>query len=133
MGRFLWLAVCTCALAALAPGAHAADPAGADAAAQVVGLFMQSCVRFAGDVSGLRAWAAHATGMQVLSQQAQQAFLYGLPGEVFDASTKAGKLVLISENSGACSAMAEFAGRIERGEDAGGGHAAGAHRPDHDA
>jgi len=109
MTRFLWLPVCTCAFAAVAPGAHAADPASADAAAQIVGLFMQSCVRFAGDATGLRAWALHAGGLQPLPAQAQQAFLYGLPGEVFDASTAAGKLVLISESSGACSTMTQSA------------------------
>ncbi len=109
MIRLLWLPVCTWALAAVAQGAPAANPADTNAAAQIVGLFMQSCVRFAGDATGLRAWAAHASGMQLLPAEAQQAFLYGLPGEVFDASTKAGKLVLISENSGACSAMAESA------------------------
>jgi glucose/arabinose dehydrogenase len=84
------------------------DPAAADAAAQVVGLFMQSCVRFAGDPDGLRAWAPKA-GMQPLPAQGQQAFLYGLPGVVFDASTKTDKLVVISENEGACSAMTEAA------------------------
>jgi hypothetical protein len=93
-------------LASIAPGARAAEPSGA--AAQVVGLFMQSCVRFAGDAAGLRAWAAQA-GMQLLPAEGQQAFLYGLPGQVFDASTKEGKLVLISENAGACSATAESA------------------------
>ena len=90
----------------IAPAAP--DPAAADAAAQVVGLFMQSCVRFAGDPDGLRAWAPKA-GMQPLPAQGQQAFLYGLPGVVFDASTKSDKLVVISENQGACSAMSESA------------------------
>jgi hypothetical protein len=113
MTRFLWLPICTCALAAAAGGARAADPADANAAAQIVGLFMQSCVRFAGDATGLRAWATHTGGMQPLPAAGQQAFLYGLPGEVFDASTKAGKLVLISENSGSCSTMAESASGSE--------------------
>jgi hypothetical protein len=106
------LPLCACALAALALTARADDVAGSSAAAQVVGLFMQSCVRFAGDPSGLRAWAPKA-GIQPLPTAGQQAFLYGLPGEVFDASTKQGKLVLISENSGACSAMAESASGAE--------------------
>jgi hypothetical protein len=138
MTRFLWLPVCAGILASTLPSAHATDPApanpapanpavanpaganpaganpaganpaGADAAAQVVGLFMQSCVRFAGDPTGLRAWAPTA-GMQPLPAAGQQAFLYGLPGVVFDASTKSDKLVLISENEGACSAMTESA------------------------
>ncbi len=81
-------------------------PAGA--ASQLVGLFMQSCVRFALDPNGVREWATHA-GLKPLPPEGQQAFLYGLPGQVFDASTKDGKLVVISENSGACSALAESA------------------------
>lgn len=89
-------------------GARAADPAAVPADAQVVGLFMQSCMRFVGDALGLRQWAAHS-GLQPLPEQGQQAFLYGLPGEVFDASTGDGKLVLISENGGSCSALAEAA------------------------
>jgi hypothetical protein len=98
------------ATAPAAPVPTAPDPAAADAdaAAQVVGLFMQSCVRFAGDPDGLRAWAPKA-GMQPLPAQGQQAFLYGLPGVVFDASTKSDKLVVISENEGACSAMSASA------------------------
>jgi hypothetical protein len=106
-----------CALAAVAlgaavltttPGARATDLPGSDAAAQVVGLFMQSCVHFVGEPVKLRTWAVRA-GIEPLPMGGQQAFLYGLPGEVFDASTKHGKLVLISENSGACSALAESA------------------------
>jgi hypothetical protein len=110
MTRWRRLAVCVCALglASIAAGAQAADPGDADTAAQVVGLFMQSCVRFAADVAGLRKWALEA-GMQLLPLQGQQAFLYGLPGQVFDASTKQDKLVLISEDAGACSTTAESA------------------------
>jgi hypothetical protein len=109
-----------CALVAVAlsaravvPSARAQDLPGSDAAAQIVGLFLQSCVRFAGDPMGLRDWAVHAGGMRPLPAQGQQAFLNGLPGEVFDASTKAGKLVVISESSGACSAIAESASGTE--------------------
>jgi len=92
--------------AATAPSGEVTLPAGA--ASQVVGLFMQSCVRFALDPAGVRGWALHA-GLKLLPPEGQQAFLYGLPGQVFDASTKDGKLVMISENSGACSTMAESA------------------------
>jgi hypothetical protein len=80
----------------------------ADATSQLVGLFMQSCVRFAGNAVGLRDWATHA-GLKLLPPEGQQAFLYGLPGQVFDASTLNGKLVVISENSGSCSTMAQSA------------------------
>ncbi len=110
MTRRRWLAVfaCALALAGVAAGARAADAGDAETAAQVVGLFMQSCVRFAGDAPGLRQWAVQA-GMKPLPALGQQAFLYGLPGQVFDASTKNDKLVLISEDAGACSTTAESA------------------------
>jgi len=113
MTRILWLPFFACAITNTAAGARAADPAAPapaaeDTAAQVVGLFMQSCVRFVGDPAGLRAWAPKA-GIQPLPAQGQRAFLYGLPGVVFDASTNSDKLVLISENEGACSAMSESA------------------------
>jgi len=109
MTRSLWLPVCACAFAALASGARAVDPPDANAAAQIVGLFLESCVRFAGDTAALRDWATHAGGMRPLPPAGQQAFLYGLAGEVFDASTRAGKLVLISESAGACSTLAQSA------------------------
>jgi hypothetical protein len=116
--------LCTGALLAAAmPGARAADPSGSPppgsptraspapgspADIQVVGLFMQTCMRFVGNALALRQWAVRS-GLQPLPEQGQQEFLYGLPGQVFDASTKDGKLVLISENGGSCSAMAEAA------------------------
>jgi hypothetical protein len=108
MTRWTLLPVCAWALAAAMPAARADDQAGTQSAAQVVGLFMQSCVRFVGNATGLRAWATQA-GLKPLPPEGQQAFLYGLPGQVFDASTSDGKLVVISENSGSCSAMAESA------------------------
>ena len=56
-------------------------------AKQVAGLFMQSCLRFAGGKDGLRDWAAK-TGLKALPTEAQDQFLYGLPGVVFDASNQ---------------------------------------------
>lgn len=85
-----------------------ADDLGSSSAAQVVGLFVQSCVRFVGNAADLRQWARQ-TGLSVLPKEAQQSFLYGLPGEVYDASTPNDKLVLISEDGGSCSALAESA------------------------
>jgi hypothetical protein len=78
------------------------------AAKQVAGLFVQSCVQFAGDKDALRAWAKK-TGLQELPPSAQDRFLYGLPGVVFDASNKDGKFVLVSEDGGSCSVVAEMA------------------------
>ena len=103
------LSVRTCALvAACSLSAHAAGIEDSSTPAQVVGLFMQSCMRFVGDASGLRQWAARS-GLRLLPEQGQRAFLYGLPGEVFDASSQDSKLVLISQNGGSCSALAESA------------------------
>ncbi len=112
MPRWHRLTIYFCGIVAAALGARAEELPDSGAAAQIVGLFLQSCVRFAGDPEGLRDWAVHA-GIRPLPAEGQQAFLYGLPGTVFDASTKDGKLVLISESSGACSAMTEQASGSE--------------------
>jgi len=85
-----------------------ADEAPVANAKQVAGLFMQSCLQFAGDTDGLRGWAKK-TGLKELPAEAQDQFLYGLPGVVFDASNKDGKFVLVSEDGGSCSVLAEIA------------------------
>ena len=87
--------------------AKAEDPPNV-AAKQVAGLFMQSCIQFAGDKEGLRDWAKK-TGLRELPPSAQDRFLYGLPGVVFDASNKDGKFVLVSEDGGSCSVVTEMA------------------------
>ena len=99
--------VATIGLAALASSARADDATNV-AAKQVAGLFMQSCVQFAGDKDGLRGWAKK-TGLKALPVAVQDRFLYGLPGVVFDASNKDGKFVLVSEDGGSCSVVAEMA------------------------
>lgn len=93
-----------------APPPGAADqPAGAhDPAAQAAGLFIQSCVRFAAHPKALRNWAEGKHLTQVPAPYAND-FLYGLPGIVYDASTRAGKLVLVSQDSGSCSVVADDA------------------------
>ena len=93
--------------AAMPSSAGAGDPPDV-AAKQVAGLFVQSCVRFADDKDGLRGWAGK-TGLKALPAGAQSRFLYGLPGVVFDASNKLGKFVLVSEDGGSCSVVAEMA------------------------
>jgi hypothetical protein len=85
-----------------------ADDASDAAANQVAGLFMQSCIQFAGDKEGVRGWA-NKTGLTPLPAEGQKRFLYGLPGVVFDASNTAGKFVLISEDGGSCSVVAQRA------------------------
>jgi hypothetical protein len=102
---FLW--VVAVGVVALASSARADDPPNV-AAKQVTGLFMQSCVTFAGDKDGLRGWAKK-TGLKELPARFQDRFLYGLPGVVFDASNKDGKYVLVSEDGGSCSVVAEMA------------------------
>ena len=90
----------------LPPAARAGSPA--DDSRQADGLFLQTCVRFAGDTSGLRAWAKQ-TNFLPLPPQGQAAFLNGLPGIAFDATNTHGKFVLISEDGGECSVVAEHA------------------------
>ena len=91
--------------------AWAAEPQSV-AAKQVAGLFMQGCVQFAGDQAGLRGWAGKI-GLKTLPADVQDRFLYGLPGVVYDASNKDGKFVLVSEDGGSCSAIAEKASEAE--------------------
>jgi hypothetical protein len=87
-------------------GVAQASPA--DNAKQLAGLFMQSCVQFVGNRTGLRDWA-HRTGLADLPEPARAAFLHGAPGMVFDASNASGKFVLISDDAGGCSAIAALA------------------------
>ncbi len=103
---FLHMAMIAGTMAASAPAV--ADEPPVVNAKQVAGLFMQSCVQFAGDRDGLRGWAKK-TGLKELPGDVQDHFLYGLPGTVFDASNKDGKFVLVSEDGGSCSVLAETA------------------------
>jgi hypothetical protein len=82
-----------------------------DNAIQLAGLFMQSCVQFVQDRTGLRDWA-HRTGLADIPEPARAEFLHGAPGMVFDASNTTGKFVLISGDGGGCSAIAEMANGI---------------------
>ena len=68
---------------------------------QLVGLFVQACVRFAGDPQALRAWIAAHNLPAVPAAQAVP-FLSVGPGEAFGASTLSGKHALNSYDSGAC-------------------------------
>ncbi|MFL5283567.1 MAG: NMCC_0638 family (lipo)protein [Rhodopila sp.] len=93
MTRRHWLLLA----ALLIPGAAHADPSAA-----LAGLFMQSCLPYAGDPAGLRAWAA-GKGLPKVPEQARKAFLLGAPGDVFDASDNEGKFVVASSDDGICS------------------------------
>jgi len=90
------------------PGAAAPAGPARDPAAQAAGLFMQSCVRFAAQPQALRQWVERKQLTQ-LPAVAANSFLYGLPGRVYDASTSAGKLVLVSQDGGSCSVVVENA------------------------
>jgi hypothetical protein len=91
-------------MSGIGPAAAQAVAANIDAE-QTVGLFEQSCLRFAGDPAGLRAWIlAHALP-QVAGGQAAP-FLESGTGEVFGASTPTVKLALVSKDDGACEVIA---------------------------
>lgn len=96
-----------------------ADEQTAANARQAVGLFLQSCVRFSGDRDGLRAWAK-SSGMTELVDKEKDAFLYGLPGVVYAAAGQGANLVVVSEDIGSCSTVAQSAdgstvvGELER-------------------
>ena len=77
-----------------------------DSAARAVALFMQSCVRFAGDTQGLRDWIKTAAYPEVPASRADD-FLNGLPGGAYDASGGKLSLVLVSEDGGSCSVVAD--------------------------
>jgi hypothetical protein len=90
--------------------AAAAEPL--DAHQQLAGLFMQSCIAYAGNPAGLRNWARD-TGLTELHDPARAAFTHGAPGQVFDASNPSGKFVVVSSDDGLCSVLTDQAsGRL---------------------
>ncbi len=87
--------------------APAQPPSRSDVAArQAASLFVASCVQYASDPGGLRAWAGKI-GLPALPEPGQAGFLKGEAGKVFDASNPAGKYVLISYDNGGCFVLAE--------------------------
>ena len=87
----------------------------AGAADELVGLFIQGCVPFAGNAPALRDWAKR-TGLPIIPEQARAAFLHGAPGQAFDASAAEAKLVLVSSDDGICSAVTNRAARQAVGD-----------------
>jgi hypothetical protein len=75
---------------------------------ELVGLFIQGCLPFAGNASALRDWAKQ-TGLSPVPEQARVAFLHGAPGQAFDGSASEVKLVLVSSDDGICSAVTDKA------------------------
>jgi hypothetical protein len=80
--------------------AHAGAPE------ELVGLFIQGCLPFAGNAPALREWARR-TGLPEVPDPARAVFLHGAPGQAFDGSVAAAKLVLVSSDDGLCSAATE--------------------------
>jgi hypothetical protein len=82
--------------------AHAGAPE------ELVGLFIQGCLPFAGNAAALRDWAQR-TGLPEVPEQARAAFLHGGPGQAFDGSAVGVKLVLVSSDDGLCSTVTDQA------------------------
>jgi hypothetical protein len=80
----------------------------AGAPEELVGLFVQGCLPFAGRASALRDWAQRF-GLPQVPEQARAAFLHRAPGQAFDASIPEVKLVLVSSDDGICSAVTDHA------------------------
>jgi hypothetical protein len=90
------------------PARTASDPGHAAAGQELAGLFIQSCLSYAGDPLGVRAWAKR-TGLPAVPEEARAAFLHGAPGQAFDGSSDAGKFVLVSSDDGLCSVATDQA------------------------
>ncbi len=96
------------AISALIHPIRSAKAGPSETALQLAGLFIQGCLPFAGNPTALRTWAA-ASKLTPVPEQAKAAFLHGAPGVVFDASTDAGKFVLVSSDDGLCSSITDRA------------------------
>ncbi len=79
---------------------------------ELSGLFMRTCLPFAGRPAALRQWAAQANLPEV-PDPARATFLAGAPGKVFDASNVAGKFALLSSDDGICAVVTDRAGDKE--------------------
>ena len=87
-----------------APGAATAQVPEDKGAADLVGLFQQSCIAFAGQTPKLREWAA---GKKLSEMPAKNAAILrgSTPGKVFNASEGDTKLAVVSEDAGGCKAI----------------------------
>jgi hypothetical protein len=95
------------AFAVLIPVTAFAGPA-----TELSGLFLQSCLPYAGRPEALRQWATREKLPEV-PDPARAAFLHGAPGQVFDASNNAGKFALLSSDDGICAVVTDQAGDLE--------------------
>jgi hypothetical protein len=95
------------------PGQAAGQPqTPANASDQLVGLFGATCLHFAGDTAGLRAFLVQQ-GAPAMPAQARDMFLANRKGQVYDASVPGVNLALVTLDDGGCEAVAEKASRAE--------------------
>ena len=99
------LPACMALLALTGPAWGDQPDAPADRA---VNLFMQSCIGFPADIGALRAWIEHAGFPEVPADRVDE-FLGGLPGAAYDASGGQLALVLVVQDDGSCSVVADNA------------------------
>ena len=101
--RIALLAVWIAACAGTARAQEAVRPADADmlAARQAVGLFSQFCLRFMGDPVRIRDML-RGKNVPELKPEARAIFLRDRTGVGFDASNRAARLAIVSQDSGLC-------------------------------
>jgi hypothetical protein len=76
-----------------------------DGATQAAGLFLQTCLNFAGSPAGLRDFLKKRQ-VPELNPEGRAIFLRDHVGMGFDASNKATRLAVVSEDNGVCSIFA---------------------------
>jgi hypothetical protein len=101
------LAIALTAACGFPGGAHAQRAVQDPVAVQAVDLFQHTCLPFAGLPADLRAWAVSRNLPAVPTETA--APLMGGPGQAFRATTPIARMVLISNDSGACRIIMEHA------------------------
>lgn len=85
----------------------------ADPAREVVGLFVQSCLRHVEDPRALLDWIDTVPQLRKLPAKQAQQFLGGQRGDVWSASNKAGLFALTVLDDDTCSVMAQLANATE--------------------
>ena len=91
-------------------GSLAAQPArAADRAREVVGLFVQSCLKHVADPVDLLDWIAQTPQLRKFPAQQAQAFLDGKKGDVWSAENKAGLFALVLFDDNTCTVFAQQA------------------------
>ena len=88
------------------PATAQADPA--EGANEVVGLFAQTCLKYAGNAAALRSWLVQQQAPEMPAEM-RSFFLGPRQGMVYDVSYQADRLALVSADDGSCSAYAEVA------------------------